>query len=438
MKRERFKGLALLLVVLMVGLFFAGCSSDSDDNGNGDDGNGSEVSSFDQLMAMEDRLPLSGLQPLSYEDRSDIDKALPVEQKDDVTIGWAGAFLGSTFFEEMVGSARETAEGYGYTFLDQNANFDLQTQLTQVESYITQGVDVIVLNAVDMHSSVADISRAVAAGIPVIVTGPVSAYEDYPIVTNVISGSFNSGFEVGLFTAEELYVSGADPLNMGFALSMMSSADAQSRSTGLIAGYLYKAAELDGDPYEEKWDAVLDAYNAWITIRDSGRYLAEDSGLPVNFVGYGTGESTDAAAGQVAASDLLTSNPDMDILLVETDTMLPGALAEINQQGLVAGQDLKVVCAADGTREALEYIQSGELFATATNIPYYNGEKIVELIHKMYAEGFDANNLPANEYTPTMCINAGNVDDYYDASKPFALAGDWEMMTIEEYNEANK
>lgn len=437
MKRERFKGLAILLVLLMLGASLLGCSG----TGNGDkdpDNGGEEKSSFEKLMEMEDRLPLSGLQPLSYDDRSDIDKALPVEKKDDVVIGWAGAFLGSTFFEEMVGSARATAEGYGYTFLDSNANFDLQTQLTQVESYITQGVDVIVLNAVDMHSSVADITRAVAAGIPVFVTGPVSAKEEYPIVTNVISGSFNSGFEIGLFTAEELYVKGADPLNMGFALSMMSSADAQSRSTGLIAGYLFKAAELDGKPYEDKWDAVLDAYNAWITVRDSGKYLAADSGLPVNFVGYGTGESTDAAAGQVASSDLLTSNPDMDILLVETDTMLPGALAEINQQGLVAGKDLKVVCAADGTREALEYIKSGSLLATATNIPYYNGEKIVELIHKMYAEGFDANNLPVNSFTPTMAIHAGNVDEYYDAARPFAKAGDWDIMTIEEYNAANK
>ncbi|QSX09419.1 sugar ABC transporter substrate-binding protein [Alkalibacter rhizosphaerae] len=443
MKRERFKWLALLLVLLMLSASLIGCGGGDADNGdggsddpaNGDNG-GEEISAFDQLMAKSDRLPLSGLQPLSYDDRSDIEKALPVEQKDDVTIGWAGAFLGSTFFEEMVGSARTTAEKYGYTFLDQNANFNLQTQLTQMDTYITQGVDVIVLNAVELDSTVADITRAVQAGIPVIVTGPRPADPSYPIVTNVISGSFNSGYEIGLFTAGELYTAGSEPLKMGFALSMMDSADAQSRTTGLIAGYLYKAAEIEGKPYETKWDAVLEAYEAWITIRDTGNLVGTD--MPLDFVGYGTGESTDAAAGQIASSDLLTANPDMDILLVETDTMLPGALTEVRQQGLTAGEDIKIVCAADGTREALEYIKEGSLFATATNIPYYNGEKIVELIHKMYAEGFDANNLPSNSFTPTMAIHAGNVDEYYDANAAFALAGEWDIMTIEEYNAANK
>lgn len=437
MKRERFKGLALLLVLLMVGAMLIGCGGGDTDDGNGDGNGDTTKTAYEQLMEMEDRLPLSGIQPLSYEDRDTVDKGLPVEQKSDVTIAWCAAFMGSSFFTELYGSAEETAESYGYTILSDTADFNLNTQLTQFENYITQGVDVIVLNAVDLDSSVAAINAAVAEGIPVIVTGPRPADPAYPIVTNVISGSFNSGYEVGLFTASELYVAGSDPLQMGFAISMMDSADAQSRSTGLIAGYLYQAAEIEGNPYPTKWDAVLDAYNAWITIRDSGRLMAADSGLPLDFVGYGDAGSTDAAAGQLASSDLLTANPDMDILLVETDTMLPGALAEVDQQGFVAGEDLKIVCCADGTREALEYIMSGELFATATNIPYYNGIQIVELIHDMFEEGFDANNMPVNEYTPTMAIHAGNVADYYDADKPFALSGEWEMMTIEEYNAAN-
>ena len=442
MKREKLKYLALVMIVLLVGAFMIGCGNgeEADDPGSGEEngeagGEGEELSAFEELMAKEDRLPLSGIQPLQMEDRSDIDKALPVGQKDDVVIGWTGAFLGSTFFEEMMDSAEAAAEEHDLTINYQNANFNLQEQLTHMDTFITQGVDIIVLNAVELDSTVADINRAVQAGIPVIVTGPRPAADDYPIVTNIISGSFNSGYEVGLYAAEQLHETGSDPLQMGFALSMMDSADAQSRSTGFIAGYLFKAAEMDGEPYETQWEATLEAYETWLTIRDSGRLV--DSGMPIDFVGYGTGESTDAAAGQTASSDLLTANPEMDILMVETDTMLPGALAELRSQGKEAGEDIKVVCAADGTTEALEYIQDGALFATATNIPTYNGESIVNLIHKMFREGFDANNLPANSYTPTMAIHEGNVDEYYDADSPFALADEWDIMTIEEYNEAN-
>ncbi|NTW70948.1 MAG: sugar ABC transporter substrate-binding protein [Eubacteriaceae bacterium] len=432
MKREKLKGLAALLVVFMIGIALIGCSGDQDT----DNGNGSDLSAYDQLMAKEDRLPLSGLQALKLDDRTEIAKGLPVEKKDDVVIGWAGAFLGSTFFEEMMNSANKAADGYGYTIKYQNANFNLQEQLTQMDTFITQKVDIIVLNAVDLDSSVADITRAVEAGIPVIVTGPRSAANEYQIVTNIISGSFNSGYEVGVYTASQLYKKGSDPLKMGFALSMMDSADAQSRSTGFITGYLFEAANIEGKPYDTKWDAALEAYDTWIAIRDTGKVVGGD--LPLDFVGYGSGKSTDAAAGQVASSDLLTANPDMDILLVETDTMLPGALTEVKQHDLVAGTDIKIVCCADGTTEALKYIKDGALFATATNIPTYNGEKLVDLIHRMFSEkDFDGNNLPANSYTPTMCINAGNVDEYYDANAPFAKAGDWKVLTIEEYNAAN-
>lgn len=435
MKKEKFKFLVFLMVVALFGSILIGCGNNSDGDNAGGDTNGETVGAYQQLMEKEDRLPLSGLQALQLEDRTDVEKALPVEQKDDVVIGWAGAFLGSTFFEEMLNSANTAADKYGYTINFQNANFDLQSQLTQVETFVTQGVDIIVLNAVEIDSSVAAIRRSVQAGIPVIVTGPRQASDEYPIVTTVLSGSFNSGYEVGALAARELYKKDSDPLKVGMALSMLDSADAQSRPTGFISGYLYESAIIAGTPYKDKWEATLAAYDAWIKIRDEGSYV--DTGLGLDFVGYGTGGATDAAAGQIASSDLLTANPDIDILFVETDSMLPGAFTEIRQHDLEPGEDLLVMCAADGTREALKFIKDGDLFSTATNIPTYNGEKIVDLIHKMFGEGFDANNLPANSFTPTMAIYAGNVDEYYDENAPFALAGPWDIQTTEEYNEFN-
>lgn len=435
MKKEKFKFLALLMVVAMVGSFVIGCGNGGGSTDTGEETSGEVVGAYQQLMEKQDRLPLSGLQSLKLEDRTDVEKAVPVTQKDDVVIGWAGAFLGSTFFEEMINSANVAADKYGYTIKFQNANFSLQNQLTQVETFVTQGVDIIVLNAVEIDSSVAAIRRAVSAGIPVIVTGPRQAADDYPIVTTVLSGSFNSGYEVGAQAAKQLYVKDGEPLKLGLALSMLDSADAQSRPTGFISGYLYESAIIAGTPYKDKWEATLAAYDAWITIRDEGSFL--DTGLGLEFVGYGTGGATDAAAGQIASSDLLTANPDMDLLFVETDSMLPGVFTEVRQHDLEPGKDLLLMCAADGTREALKYIKEGVLYSTATNIPTYNGEKIVDLIHRMFAEGFDANNLPANSFTPTMAIHAGNVDEYYDANAPFAKAGPWDIQTTEEYNAAN-
>ncbi len=393
---------------------------------------GSELSSYEQLMQMEDILPLSGVQPTHLDSRADVQKALPVEPKDDVTIGWAAASLGSTFFVGMMDSAKQAAEDYGYTLIEQNANFDLALQQTQIDTFITQKVDAIVLNAVDLHSSTADIARCVEAGIPVVVTGPTAANDDYQMVTTLLSGSNESGFQVGISCAEELYKPG-EVLTVGMTISKMSDADSNSRPCGWISGYLYQKAEMDGKPYESKYDAILEGYNYWLELKNKGKLDISDQGL--NFVGVGVGDGTDAAAGQKASSDLLTAHQDMDLLIVEMDSQLPGVIQEIKQHSLTPGESLKVVTCADGTREALDYIKSGEVMATATNIPYYNGKGAVDLIHGIFSGEFDANDMPANSFTPTMCITADNVDEYYDATLDFAKYSEWTPVTTEEYNE---
>lgn len=393
-------------------------------------------SSLDQLLAKEDKLALSGIVSGHLESRADINKGLPVQKKDKVTIGWTGASLGSTFFQGMMDSANAKAAEYGYTMNYQNASFDLNAQQNHLDTFITQKVDIIVCNAVDVDSTMSYYERAVAAGIPVIITGPKQAKDSYQIITTFLSGSNESGFQVGLYAAEKLYKKG-EVLKMGVTQSDIQSADAHSRPCGFIAGWLYKSAEMDGTPYASKWDAVLEAYEAWTTCFKNGSYDGlKDKGLDI--VGYGVGVTTDAAGGQKASSDLITAHPDMDLIFVEEDSQALGVIQEIKQHNMEPGKDILLCCGADGTKEAMEYIQQGVIMATASNCPYYDGEYVINLIHDIFANGFDANNMPANSFTPTFCINADNVAQYYDANLAFAKPDPWKVMTIDEYNAANE
>lgn len=436
------KLLACILALTFMTLTLAACSGTTGgDTGTNTGTSGADagtsadtntISSYDQLMNMEDVLPLSGIQPKQLKSRADVDKALPIEQKDDVVIGWTSSNLGSSFFTGMMDSAKKACDKYGYTLYEQNANYDLQTQSTQIDAFITQSVDVIVLNAVDLHSSVADIGRAVDAGIPVLVTGPTAANDNYQMISTFLSGSNESGFQVGLYTAEKLY-NPDEVLNVGIAIAKMPDADSNSRPCGFISGYLYQKAEMDGNPYESKYDALLDGYYAWTELKAKGSLDMSDKNL--NFVAVGVGENIDAAAGQKASSDMITAHPDMDLILIETDSMTAGVIQELRQHNLEPGENVTLVTCADGSRQALDYIKSGELLTTATNIPYYCGEGIVELIHKIYAEGFDANDMPANSFTPTIAITPENVDKYYDESLDFAKYDSWTPLTTNEYNE---
>jgi len=445
MKKLRFV-LSIILVICIMASLLVGCSSGSKNPSNGNEtpsqeaGSGGNESStgepsLDKLLSMKDNLSLSGIQPLSLASREHINKAVPVEQKSDVTIGWAAASLGSTFFVNMIESAKATAAKYGYKILYENANFNVQTQSTHMETFVTKGVDVIVLNAVHINSSLQDIKRAVDAGIPVIVTGPTTTPEDFPVVTTVLSGSYQPGFELGQYVAEKMYEKGK-VLKVGFALAQVGqAADSESRPCGFIGGFLYKSAEIAGTPYESKYDAMLDGYYAWIDLRDKGKLDLSEKGL--NLVGYGSGGSPDPQGGQKASSDLLTAHPDMDVLFVECDSMFPGALSEIKGHNLVAGKDIQVVCAADGLKTAMDAIKEGTLMATGYNSPLINGTAIVELIHQMFEEGRDVNNLVANAYTPAAIITIENVDEYYDPNSDVAKAIPFEIPTVDEYNAAN-
>ena len=177
--------------------------ADTTEPGGGDT---SGMSALDQLLAMEDKLPLGGLQAAHLDSRASVNKALPVNKTNDdkIVIGFAGASQGSTFFTEMYNSAQQKCDEYGYELRYQNANFDLNAQQTHIDTYLTQGVDFLVINAVDIDANVVYYQRAVEQGIPVITCGPTAAQPDYPIVTTILSGSFESGYAVGQYLAEKL------------------------------------------------------------------------------------------------------------------------------------------------------------------------------------------------------------------------------------------
>src|SRR6476661_8846139 len=61
---------------------------------------------------------------------------------------------------------KKTAEEAGYTVLVQSAENDAQSQVSQAENVITQGVDAIVIQPVDFHVAAAIAAQAAKAGIP--------------------------------------------------------------------------------------------------------------------------------------------------------------------------------------------------------------------------------------------------------------------------------
>jgi len=346
------------------------------------------------------------------------------------------ASLGSDFFVEREKSAKAVCDKYGYEFINYDANFDLTNQTEQLENVTAmEGVDFIMINATDIDALSIYYKQFAEAGIPVFCTGPSSAKDEYNIVTTVLSGSWYTGYEVGRYCAEQLWGKYPDGIKIGFLIAQAGDADSESRSCGLISGYLDKYAELAGTPYNDKWEAGVIGYQTWVQVRDKGS--AAIDGI-INCLGYVATGGIDPATAAPAAAELLIAHPDMDLVLCETAAFGSSIINEAVQAGYTPGEDIQVVYGSNGEGFVCDYIKNGQVLCMGTNLPYPCGEDVVELIHKIISENFDANDIPANSYTPTYVINKDNVDQVYKEGDVYAASLEpWSIQTTDEYNAAN-
>ena len=112
-----------------------------------------------EIYTLMPNTALSGVIDPDMPSRADINKALPLDLGDDgkMTIGWSEMTLGNPWFVAVVDGAKATAEKYGYDLKVQVNDFDVAKQSAQVDDFITLGVDVIVIDPVDVLGAVADV-----------------------------------------------------------------------------------------------------------------------------------------------------------------------------------------------------------------------------------------------------------------------------------------
>ncbi len=112
--------------------------------------------------------------------------------------------------------------------------------------------------------------------------------------------------------------------------------------------------------------------------------------------------------------DILVAHPDINVLLSENDSMALGALEAIKEAG--KEDDIHVLAAADGQKEALELIKAGKYGATGMNNPVLIAEMAIDIALKVLAGQTD---FPKTSYTPAVCITMENVDKYYNPDAIF-------------------
>lgn len=197
-------------------------------------------------------------------------------------------------------------------------------------------------------------------------------------------------------------------------VGVMGSSCTESRLCGAVSGILKQRMEAKGTPYASDEDAWLAGYNLFEEIKSNGKGGSDEAGFQVT--GYGTGDWT-IEGGLAAAEDLCTANAGMNLMISENDFMAAGALKALTSANMK--DQVKIGSVADGTREGLDLIKSGDLLCTGLNSGIEQGEWAIDFIHAIFEEGKDCSDLPLESLFTPGVISKENVDEMYDESIGF-------------------
>jgi ribose transport system substrate-binding protein len=295
------------------------------------------------------------------------------ESGDTVTIGFSAPAADHGWMAGITNAAKAEAEKYGDVTLQvAEGTNDVSTQISQVETFINDGVDAIVLLPFDGAALTPVALKAMEAGIPVI---NVDREFDSPFAARatILGDNYGMGVSAGTYVCSRLSnkpdavvaeIAGIDSLPL-----------TQDRSKGFA-------------------DALADC-----GLKVSNRVAAEFT----------------VESGERAASNLLQAAPKIDALWNHDDDQGVGVLAAIEG----AGRDEFFMVGGAGSANAMREIQSGDSVLEATVIyPHTqaaDGIKLARLIAQdKNLSDLTSQGIPRRIVLDAPVVTADNVDQFID------------------------
>jgi ribose transport system substrate-binding protein len=234
------------------------------------------------------------------------------------TVGLAVANLQADFFNQIRQSVEAEAEAQGVKVIVSDAKGDSDTQVSQIQDFITQGVSAIIYIPAGATAATVPVRAANSAGIPIVTVdrNPEGSPGDTFIATDSVAAAEALGDWVVEQTGGEANI-------------------------GVIQGQVGTTPELARD--EGFTTAIEKAPGMKEVARQASLQWAQDEGYDI-------------------ATDMLQSNPDITVFFGRADALALGASAAAR----AAGRDDILVVGFDGDKAGLEAVKDGTLGATIT------------------------------------------------------------------------
>jgi ribose transport system substrate-binding protein len=372
-------------------------------------------------------VPWQGLFTAETASRAAIEKAIKPDNKaEGITVGYVTWNNTNPFFAISEKYLKEQCESWGYKFVSLCSNGDLNAQIADIESLVTSGVDVIIDCDYSVEAELPAIQAAVDAGIPVIGYGLVFP-ADSPVITTSACPYYEQGWVVGRYVAD-FYKNDKDLISAAIP-GMMGHPIGESAINGYLGGFVYeRALQGLGKPFATKEDAMLYGYNLLQEIAKNASFKDAEYGWSIvqSIDGFWSEDG-----GLTAMEDILTGHPDLEFVWTCNDSEGFGAIKAMENAGFKVGTDIQIASIGDGMEDALTMIKEGTYLCTALASPYTYVGTCANLVHKIFAEGFDATNLPHGAYLPLVLVTKDNVDEWLaKVSEEYTVLPDVELKPI--------
>lgn len=268
------------------------------------------------------------------------------------------------FFNQINDGATEAAEAAGVELVIFNANNEPSAQNEAIETYIVQGVDAMIVVAIDVNGIKPAITQAAEAGIPVIAID--AQIPDGDNATFIGVDNLQAGRDIGQYFVDHVKAEMGGSATVGIVGALNSFIQNQ---------------RLDG------FLEVVEASDADITVLDTV-----------------DGQNVQDVA-MSAAENLMTANPELTAIYATGEPALIGAIAAVESQGLA--DDVKVF-GWDLTAQAIKGIDEGWVEAVVQQDPYGEGKAAVEAAMTLINGG----TVEPVVYIPIAIVTQENVDDF--------------------------
>jgi len=224
---------------------------------------------------------------------------------------------------------------------------DMAEQTNQIQNFITQGMDVIILNLVQTSSADAVIDQVVAAGIPLVLINrePLAYDKDGKTLDEAYEGILNN--------PQVCYV-GADARQSG---TFQGEMVAELPNKGDINGdgkvsYIM----IEGDP--ENIDAQ---YRTEYSVK-----ALKDAGIEVECLDDQVGNWDQTKGQELCANALNIYGDKVEVVFCNNDAMALGAATAIETAGRKVGEDIYLL-GVDALEEAVQLVKDGNMTGTVLN-----------------------------------------------------------------------